>query len=1029
MTRRIEIGLKNGVRDARGESVVANARKTLGLRIAAAHTRTVYKIDAEMTDAEMESVCRFFRDPVIEMAAPGRLSAPEKFDWLIEIGYKPGVTDNVGRTARVALQDVLDRPLAEDEAVYTAIQYFVRGASERRTADAGSQTPDSEQESTAHSPQPTVALQLTRAQIEHLAKDLLANPLIQTIRIFSPDEWKNEPVDVSVPAIHEQAEPTVKTYDLSGSGSDEDLWRISRERILSLSMDEMRAIRDYFTRPAVCAARQALGLPEQPTDVEVECIAQTWSEHCSHKVFAAKIRYVDEQGKEELITSLFKTYIKGSTEKIAESLDWLVSVFTDNAGIIRFNERLNLVYKVETHNSPSALDPYGGAMTGIVGVNRDPMGAGMGANLLCNVWGYCLGSPFYAGNLPAGLMHPRRIRDGVHQGVIEGSNQSGIPWARGWEFFDDRYIGKPLVFCGTVGYLPVKLQGHPSERKEVQPGDAMLMLGGRIGKDGIHGATFSSEELHAESPVQAVQIGDPITQRNMYEFLMEARDLGLYRAITDNGAGGLSCSAGEMSRMSGGADLDLGLAPLKYQGLHPWEIFLSEAQERMTLAVAPAQVQALLDLARRRDVEATVLGTFTDSGVLMVRYKERVVGRLDLDFLYEGCPVMTLEARWTPPQVPAPLPLRAGKCDSVLTELLADLNLCSKEFKSRQYDGEVKGLSVVKPYVGVCSDMPSDATIMRVEYDRPEGIILAEGINPFYSDLDTYAMMASVIDEGVRRVISAGGRLGQIAGLDNFCWPDPVESEKTPDGRYKLAQLVRANKALYDVTTAFSVPCISGKDSVKNDSTRGGRKISIPPTVLFSTIARMDDVRKAVTMNMKVAGDLIYVIGLTRRELGASAFFRWLAQRQNTPTHVGGAVPSLDIPQALNLYRAMNKATDQGLLRSSHTPTRGGLAVAFALSAMGGDLGIEADLGKAPSESGLTNDELLFSESNSRFVITIAPENARALEALFQGLPCACIGRVTEDKILRVKGLREQMVMTAKTAPLRKAFKGTLYGI
>ncbi len=1038
MSYRIEIGLKRGVPDARGRSAAARAVGALRLPVKSIQTRTVYKLDAQLSRAELESLRAAFTDSVIETSSIGRLRPPP-FDWLIEVGFKPGVTDNVGRTARVALQDVLARPLAEDEAVYTAIQYFVRGPAVRKAkggiqeSKESEQTPDEENESAIHERVPATAEShppaplLTRNQVEHLAKDLLANPLIQTIRIFSPDEWKHAERDESIPAIHEQPDPTVKTYDLSGS--DEDLLRISREHILSLSLDEMRAIRDYFAQPAVRAARQALGLPEQPTDVEVECIAQTWSEHCSHKVFSAKIHYVDEQGREEWITSLFKTYIKASTEKIAKTLNWLVSVFTDNAGIIRFNERLNLVYKVETHNSPSALDPYGGAMTGIVGVNRDPMGTGMAANVLCNVWGYCLGSPFYAGDLPAGLMHPRRIRDGVHQGVIEGGNQSGIPWTRGWEIFDDRYIGKPLVFCGTVGYLPVTLQGRPSERKEVMPGDAMLMLGGRIGKDGIHGATFSSEELRAESPVQAVQIGDPITQRKMYEFLMEARDLGLYRAITDNGAGGLSCSAGEMGRMSGGVEVDLGLAPLKYQGLHPWEIFLSEAQERMTLAVAPEQLKAFLDLARRRDVDATVLGTFTDSGVMVVRYKDRVVARLDMAFLYDRCPVMTLEAKWTPPQTPAPKPLRPGKCDSVLTELLADLNLCSKEFKSRQYDGEVKGLSVVKPYVGVYCDMPSDATIMRVEYDRPEGIILAEGINPFYSDIDTYAMMASVIDEGVRRVIGAGGRLGQIAGLDNFCWPDPVESEKTPDGRYKLAQLVRANKALYDVTTAYSVPCISGKDSVKNDSTRGGRKISIPPTVLFSTIARMDDVRKAVTMDMKVAGDLIYAIGLTRRELGASVFFRWLAQRQNTPANVGGVVPGLDIPQALSIYRAMNAATEKGILRSAHTPTRGGLAVAFALSAMGGDLGIDVELGKVPAERKLTNDELLFSESNSRFVITLAPEHAKTLEALFQGLPCACIGKVTDDRILRVKGLRGQTLLTAKTAALRKAFKGTLYGI
>ncbi|MBI2440567.1 MAG: phosphoribosylformylglycinamidine synthase [Lentisphaerae bacterium] len=1008
MAHRLEIGLKRGVPDARGRSVAARAASALNLKIGSVQTRAVYKLDAGLSRAELAQVRAAFTDPVTEQSALGRLRAP-KFDWLIEIGFKPGVTDNVGRTARVALADILARPLAEEEAVYTAQQYFVRGGG------------------------------LTRAQAEHLANNLLANPLIQTVLIFSPEEWGHAPVDLDVPAIHAQIAPSVATYDLSGA--DDDLERLSRERILALSREEMRAIRDYFARSAVRAARQSLGLPEQPTDVEIECLAQTWSEHCYHKIFAARIHYVDNTGAEEWIESLFKTYIKGATEKIAPTLNWLVSVFTDNAGVIRFNERLNLVYKVETHNTPSALDPYGGAMTGIVGVNRDPMGTGMGANLLCNVWGYCLGSPFYAGEparnaspsdaggLPAGLMHPRRIRDGVHHGVIEGGNQSGIPFARGWEIFDDRYIGKPLVFCGTIGYLPATLQGRPSERKEVQPGDAIIMLGGRIGKDGIHGATFSSEELRAESPVQAVQIGDPITQRKMYEFLMEARDLGLYRAITDNGAGGLSCSVGEMGRLSGGAEVDLARAPLKYQGLLPWEIFLSEAQERMTLAIAPEQVEAFVDLARRRDVEASVLGAFTDSGALVVRYGDRVVGRLDMDFLYEGCPVMTLEARWTPPNVPAPEPLRALRRDTVLAELLGDLNLCSKEFKSRQYDGEVKGLSVVKPYVGIYSDVPSDATVMRVEYDRQEGIILAEGINPFYSDLDPYAMMAAVIDEAIRRIISAGGCLGQIAGLDNFCWCDPVQSEKTPDGHYKLGQLVRANKALYDVTTAFGVPCISGKDSMKNDSTRGGRKISIPPTVLFSTIGRLDDVRKAVTMDMKQAGDLVYVIGLTRRELGASAFFRWLAARQNTPGHVGGVVPGLDISQARALYRAMRQATDQGLLRSSHTPTCGGLAVALALSALGGDVGVEVDLAKAPVENKLSDDELLFSESNSRFIVTVAAERKQALETLLQGLPCACIGQVTAEKVLRVKGLQGKSLLTARISALRKAFKGTLHGI
>lgn len=1000
MNLRLEIGLKRGVHDARGFGAAARARSALRLPVKSIQTRTIYKIDARLSPSDVQAICQTFTDPVIETSAVGRLK-PLTCDWLVEVGFKPGVTDNVGRTARAALQDVLARPLEDREDVYTATQYFIRGPG------------------------------LTRKAIQRLANDLLANPLIQTTRICSAAEWAANPIDTAVPAIHGQPAPEVKTFDLSGD--DEDLRRISRDHILALSLEEMQTIRNYFTQPTVRAARQALGLPDQPTDVEVECIAQTWSEHCYHKIFAARIHYVDETGRAEWINSLFDTYIKAATRKIGDQVAWLVSVFKDNAGVIRFNDRLHLVYKVETHNSPSALDPYGGAMTGIVGVNRDPMGTGMGAALLGNVWGYCLGSPFFTGNLPKGLMHPRRIRDGVHQGVIEGGNQSGIPWTRGWELFDDRFIGKPLVFCGTVGLLPVNVNGRPSERKEVHPDDIMVMVGGRIGKDGIHGATFSSEELRTESPVQAVQIGDPITQRKMYEFLLEARDLGLYRCITDNGAGGLSCSAGEMGRLSGGADLDLAQAPLKYQGLKPWEILLSEAQERMTLAVAPDKLTDLLRLAQRRDVDATALGTFTDSGMFIIRYGERVVGRLDMRFLYEGCPVLTLEAQWTPPAIRPPRPLRPGNRTTVLTGLLSSLNICSKEFKSRQYDGEVKGLSVIKPYVGVRCDMPADATILRVEYNSLEGVMLAEGINPFYSDLDTYAMMASVIDEAVRRIISAGGALDRLAGLDNFCWPDPVFSEKTPDGKYKLAQLVRANQALYDVTTAFGVPCISGKDSTKNDSTRGGRKISIPPTVLFSTIAKINDVRNAVTMDLKRPGDLIYVIGQTRDERGASAYHRWLAERQGTPETVGGQVPSLNIPLALRLYRAMTQAAQAGLLRSSHTPTKGGLAVAFALSALGGDLGVDLDLRLVPTAGDhpepLADDAILFSESNSRFVVSVATEKARDLEALFKDLPCARVGQVVKHHELRIVGRQGRPVIHAELTTLRKAYKKTLYGL
>jgi phosphoribosylformylglycinamidine (FGAM) synthase-like enzyme len=406
-----------------------------------------------------------------------------------------------------------------------------------------------------------------------------------------------------------------------------------------------------------------------------------------------------------------------------------------------------------------------------------------------------------------------------------------------------------------------------------------------------------------------------------------------------------------------------------------------------------------------------------------------VVADLDLRFLHEGDPLMLLEARWQPPQIPSPKLPRRGSRNRHLTGLLRSLNICSKEFKSRQYDGEVKGLSVVKPFVGVNSDVPSDATVMRVEHGCSEGIILAEGINPSYSDLDTYHMMASVIDEAVRRVISVGGQLDPIAGLDNFCWPDPVLSEKTPDGLYKMAQLVRANKALYDVTTGFKVPAISGKDSMKNDSVRGGRKISIPPTVLFSTIGKISDVGRAVTMYFKNAGDSIYVVGLTGDELGGSEFFRLLAQEQGTPASYGGRVPKVDIQSALAIYRAMNGAIAGELLHSSHTPTLGGLAVAFALPAIGGDLGAEIDISRLACDGALDDDVKLFSESNSRFVVTCAPEKESMFESFFRELPFARVGKVMAEKRVHITGEGGRGLVDLDLEALRRAFKETLHGV
>ncbi len=993
MSFRIEIGLRRGLRDPRGEHVARLAREFLRLPVRRVVTRDVYLVADDLPKDVQRCVAREFADPVSARVAVGRLPPPP-FDWLIEIGYRPGVTDNVGQTARTVLADVLDVAPDQVGPVFSATQFFVSGAG------------------------------LRREHAERLARDLLANELIQTVRIHARDEWCAAPPAVELPLVRDRHAPTVR--DIRLDVPDEELLRISRDGILSLSLDEMRAIRDHYRREDVRAARRAAGLPpDRPTDVELECLAQTWSEHCKHKIFAARVLYEETPGRVEVIESLFDTYIRRATEQIARRRDWLVSVFRDNAGIIRFNDRWHLAYKVETHNSPSALDPYGGAITGIVGVNRDPMGTGLGCELLANTWGYCFASPFHTGEIPAGLMHPRRIRDGVHRGVVDGGNQSGIPWARGFERFDERFLGKPLVFCGTVGRLPHVVAGRPAHVKEIRPGDVIVMAGGRIGKDGIHGATFSSEELRHESPAQAVQIGDAFTQRKLYDFLIEARDRGLYRAITDNGAGGLSSSVGELCTLSGGADLDLARAPLKYAGLDPWEILLSEAQERMTLAVPPEHLDELLDLARRRDVEATALGTFTQSGAFVVRHGDRIVGRLELDFLHHGCPRMELRARWTPPAVPPPRPLRAGPRNTVLLALLGSLNIASKEWISRSYDGEVKGLSVLKPFVGRRAEVPSDATVMRIAHGSNEGFVLAEGINPYYSDLDTYAMVASVVDEAVRRAISVGGTLTHLAGLDNFCWPDPVPSATNPDAEYKMAQLVRANRALYDVTTAYGVPLISGKDSMKNDSIRGGRRISIPPTVLVSVLGRIEDVRRVVTMDFKRPGDRIAVVGLTRDELGASEFHRWLAARRGTPSAIGGRVPCPAAAAALPIYAAMEGAIRANLLHSSHTPTLGGLAVALALAAIGGDVGAVVDLAAVPAEPDLSDDARLFSESPSRYVVTAPPDRAADVEAAFRGVPFAWVGEVTDEPRLRLRTGVGREIINLPVARMRATWQRT----
>ena len=991
---RLEIRVKENQQDPVGHRVADEIKEALNLPVDNVRMVKVLTIDGitkEEANILLEKAA--LHDPVLQSAS--LVSAPSDADFVLEVNFRPGVTDNEGNTARNTAALVLGKERSA-LTVYTAKQYHLWG-------------------------------KLTKQDAEHIGKDLLANELIERLRIKTKEEWAKEPgFEAQASKVTGKALDTVNIIPLL-SMSDDELMDYSRKNTLALTLEEMLIIKNFYAKEETAKEREKLGLPQNPTDAELEVLAQTWSEHCKHKIFAAQIEYTDTvTGKTETIDSLYKTFIKSPTATIRKRLgerDFCRSVFSDNAGVIAFNNDYDVCIKVETHNSPSALDPYGGALTGIVGVNRDPMGTGMGAELVCNTDVFCFASPFHDEKLPSRLLHPRRVMEGVRKGVEDGGNKSGVPTVNGAIVFDERYLGKPLVYCGTIGLMPRMLHGKPGYEKSPCVGDAIVMTGGRIGKDGIHGATFSSEELHEGSPATAVQIGDPITQRKMYDFIMRARDLGLYNAITDNGAGGLSSSVGEMSEATGGCRLDLSKAPLKYDGLQPWEILLSEAQERMTLAVPQAKLAEFLALAKHMDVEATNLGEFTDSGYFHVVYGEKPVASLPMEFMHNGLPQMKLKAVWKDqqsgmqPQIA--MPDTEDKAEFLL-QMLGRLNICSKENIVRQYDHEVRGGSVVKPFVGKNQDAPADAGVLRPVLEDEAGIVISNGICPKFSDFDTYHMMANALDEAVRNAVAVGADPEHMAGCDNFCWCDPIQSEKTPDGEYKLAQLVRACQALGQYCLDYSVPCISGKDSMKNDYIGDGKKISIPPTVLFSVLAKIHDVKNAVTSDFKNAGDKIYLLGLTKKEMGGSEAFDELGIK-------GGHVPQVNSSTALARYRAYHKAVQQKLVTACHDLSDGGLAVALAEMCMGGLLGAKVDLEKVGKENDMTSMEILYSESASRLLVSVAPQNAGAFEYLFAG-ECYQIGEVVGQGLqANLNVYRENsLVFSQNIEAMTKAFKKTL---
>ena len=990
-THTIQLTLKPGQHDGDGQRVAEAAARHLGLATGRVRSAALYTVRYPLTETQLHDFAtRCLADPVLHDVRLNELTATPGFATYILVARRPGVTDDEGTSAQNALADLLNEPLdVHTQHIFSKKLYLLEN-------------------------------DLPETDLRRIAEELLGNKLINWLEVGRVADGIRD----YTPRPGGGAEAITEVVSLTGL-SDAALQQLSKDNIYALNLEEMRAVRDYFAAPETQAERQAAGLPADPTDCELEIIAQTWSEHCKHKEFSALINYKDlATGEVKQVDSLFKTYIKDATSEVDRQLrangnDWLVKVFSDNAGAVRINADSLFVWKVETHNSPSAIDPYGGAITGILGNNRDPLATGIGgARLLFNTNVLCFGNPEYDGPLLTGQLHPRRILEGVRKGIEDGGNKSGVPTVNGAIVFDDRYAGKPLVYCGTGAVMPMQFAGLDSWEKKIDAGDRIVMAGGRVGKDGIHGATFSSIELDETAPATAVQIGSPITQKLAMDFLLLAARRGLLKCSTDNGAGGLSSSVGELAGISGGAVVALEKVPLKYPGLRPWEIFVSESQERFTLVVEPGKMAEITALGQEMEVELTDIGHFTADGILDVRFDGAPVARLNMAFLHEGVPRKVLEAEWTKPEASEPKIAASPDYTDTLTQLLGSLNICSRESVIRQYDHEVKGRTIVKPLMGATGQAPQDAAVVRFNFESWEGVAVSNGIIPRYGDLDAYHMSAGAFDEGVRQIIAVGGKLPNLTpgdGIfwsvnDNFCVPDSVYDPATnPDGKQKLAKLVRMCEALRDATAAYCIPLTSGKDSMKNDFKADGVKISVPPTVLYSMTAKMEDVRRAVTSDFKQADDVVYLLGETYDELGGSEFYALHGQ-------LGANVPQVRFEQAKALYTLVGEANERALIQSCHDLSDGGLAVALAEATFGYGYGAEIDL----PETGLALPTLLFSESHSRFLATVAPEDVVAFEGVL-GRRATRLGRVTPDGQLSVRHAG-QAVIGANTAVLRAAW-------
>lgn len=901
--------------DPRGKFVKEDF-ESFGIRnIETVEVRDVYYIDKRFSLKQIDLIAKeLFCDPVVEEYNIG----PGRG---FEVLFNPGVTDPKEESIKKAIADLGIKDTRHSSwRIKTATDYIIKGKYKKKI-------------------------------IEECAALFLYNPLIQHIK-YAEEK----------PPRHKKYKLQILKINLDGN-----LVKLSQDMGLSLSKIEMETIKEYFRQKN-----------REPTDVELETIAQTWSEHCGHKTFRGKIIFNGEE-----IDNLLKNTIMKATKEINHPM--CLSVFHDNSGVIDFDEKYGVCFKVETHNHPSALEPYGGAATGIGGVIRDILGTGLGGKPIINTDIFCFGPPdFDYKKLPEGLLHPQRIIKGVIQGVRDYGNRMGIPTTSGAIYFDEDFLYNPLVYCGTVGIIR-----KARIKKDAKPGDKILLVGGKTGRDGIHGATFSSAELSSEAEKSCVQIGNPIMEKRVLDCLLKVSEKGILNSVTDCGGGGLSSSVGEMGKEIG-AKVYLEKVPLKYEGLTPREIWISESQERMILAVPKKHLKQVIKIFNKENVSAIIIGEFTDDKRLALFYKNKEVCNLDMHFLHNGLPMPEKKASLkNRPAEKLAFP-KPEDLNSILLEIAGSLNSCSREWVIREYDHEVQGASVIKPLIGINNDGPQDAVVIKPRLAKNKGVVISCGINPNYGKYDAYNMAVSVIDEALRNLVATGGDITKAAMLDNFCFSSPARKEV-------LGDIVLSARGCYDAAKAFGVPFISGKDSLNNEWVDDqGKSHLIPPTLLISAIGIIDDVNRCITMDLKSENSEIYLIGETKEELGGSEYLKHY-------NIIGGKVPNIDYKKAPEIMRRLHSAIAKGIVLSCHDLSEGGLGLAISEMAFSGNIGVEIALDNIIYHgANRREDFIIFSESNSRFLVEITKENAQKLVAIFEDLPITRIGQTKKEKKLTI---------------------------